>query len=77
MPKSKHRKKRSKGSKPPPPTPPKPKASPKWVPYLGIGLMAVGVVQVIVTYLTAVPNWTILIGFAVMAGGLITLSQLR
>lgn len=76
MPKSKHRKKRSQGSKPPTP-PAKRKASPKWVAYLGIALIAVAVVQIIATYLTAVANWTILIGFVMMAGGLVALSQLR
>lgn len=76
MPKSKHRKKRPQGSSPPAP-PAKRKASPKWVGYLGVGLIAVAVVQIIGTYLTAVPNWTILIGFLLMAGGLVALSQFR
>lgn len=77
MPKSKHRKKRPKGSSPPAASAPKPKGSPRWVPYVGIGLIAVAIAQIIITYLGPVPNWTILIGFLVMAGGLVTLSQLR
>ncbi|PSO46822.1 MAG: hypothetical protein BRC32_05970 [Actinobacteria bacterium QS_8_72_14] len=77
MPKSKHRKKRSGASSPSSPTPPKPKASPKWVAYLGVGFIAVGVLLVILTYLTGLPGSTLLAGFLLMGAGLVTMSQLR
>lgn len=77
MPKSKHRKKRSSGSSRRPADPPKPKSSPKWVPYTGIGLIAVGTLVVIVSYIVAVANWLVLAGFVLMGAGLVALSQLR
>jgi cell division protein CrgA len=64
-----------------PPKPAKPKPSPRWVPPLGLGLIILGVVLIIVQYsftgLLPTGGWTILIGFAVMAGGLGVLSQWR
>jgi hypothetical protein len=62
-----------------PPKPPKPKPSPRWVPIVGIVLIAVGIVQVILTYVVALPGGSInlVMGFILMAGGLIALSQWR
>lgn len=73
MPKSK----KSKRSTYRPPEPAKPKPSSKWVPYVGVGLVLAGTLLVIVTYVTGLPNWSILAGFAAMGAGLITLSQWR
>lgn len=75
MPKSK--KAKSKRSTYRPPDPPKAKPSPKWVPAVGIALVVVGALVVIATYLTGLPTWLIVVGFAGMAGGLIALSQWR
>lgn len=77
MPKSKHRKKRASGSNARPAAPPKPTPSPKWVPHVGIGLIAAGTLVVIVTYIAAVANWLVLVGFVLMGAGLVALSQLR
>lgn len=75
MPKS-----RSKRSRYTPPQPAKPKPSPKWVPWLGLGLIGLGVVEVILSYV--VPgfpggNLNLVFGFLIMAAGLLTLSQYR
>lgn len=75
MPKS-----RSKRSSYTPPKPPKPKASPRWVPYLGLGLIFGGIALVLLAYL--VPgfpggNLNLIVGFGLMAGGLGVLSQYR
>lgn len=75
MPKSK-----SKRSRYIPPKPPKPKPSPRWVPLLGLSLIGVGTVILIVMYLIpGIPggNINLIIGFILMAAGLITLSQWR
>ena len=75
MPKSK-----SKRSSYIPPKPPKPKPSPRWVPFVGLGAIAVGILLIILTYAITLPllgNWWIIIGFVVMAAGLIVLSRWR
>jgi hypothetical protein len=73
-------KSRSKRSSYTPPSRPKPKPSPRWVPYVGLGLIGLGVVLVLVAYL--VPgfpggNINIITGFVLMAVGLGFLSQYR
>jgi hypothetical protein len=70
---------RSKRSNYTPPKPARPKPSPKWVPYVGVGLIVAGVLLVIAAYVLPIPggNFNLLIGFAMMAGGLIALSQWR
>jgi hypothetical protein len=62
-----------------PPAPPKPKPSPRWLPILGIALIGVGVTWVILTYIVALPggNVNLVLGFVLMAAGLLTLSQWR
>lgn len=77
MPKSKHRKKRSKPTPQAAAQPSKRRPTPKWVAYLGIGLVAVGTLAVIVAYVSALSNWLVLLGFGGMAAGLVTLSQVR
>lgn len=77
MPKSKHRKKRPASSNARSGTAPNPKPSPKWVPYMGVGLIALGAVVVIVTYVAAVASSLVLLGFILMGAGLVALSQLR
>lgn len=74
MPKS-----RSKRSNYKPPKPAKPKPSPKWVPYVGIGLVIAGVLLVIAAYVFPLPggNANLIIGFVLMGGGLVALSQWR
>lgn len=75
MPKS-----RSKRSNYTPPKPAKPKPSPRWVPYLGLGLIGVGLVEILLNYFIAgFPggNLNLVVGFVLMAGGLVTLSQWR
>lgn len=73
-------KSRSKRSSYTPPKPPKPKPSPRWLPGLGLGLILGGVALVLLAYM--VPNFpggnaNLIIGFAMMAGGLGVLSQYR
>jgi hypothetical protein len=72
-------KSRSKRSSYTPPKPAKPKPSPRWVPYVGIGLVIAGVLLVITAYVFPLPggNLNLVIGFAMMAGGLIALSRWR
>lgn len=75
MPKS-----RSKRSTYIPPKPPKPKPSPRWVPVSGISLIALGCLLLILVYM--IPgfpggNLNLIIGFFMMAGGLILLSRWR
>lgn len=74
MPKS-----RSKRSNYRPPEPSRPKPSPKWVPYVGIGSVMLGVLLVIVAYVFTPPaaNAVLVVGFVLMGGGLVTLSQWR
>jgi hypothetical protein len=72
-------KSRSKRSSYTPPKPARPKPSPKWVPYVGVGTITVGVLLVIASYVLPLPggNLNLVLGFVLMAGGLITLSQWR
>lgn len=75
MPKS-----RSKRSTYIPPKPAKPKPSPGWVPALGLALIGLGTFILIVMYLIpGLPggNLNLIVGFVLMAGGLITLSRWR
>lgn len=74
MPKSK-----SKRSNYTPPKPPKPKPSPRWVPFVGIGSVLAGVGLVILAYVVALPggNLNLVVGFVLMAAGLVTLSRWR
>jgi len=73
-------KSRSKRSTYIPPKPPRPKPSPQWVPVLGMSLIGLGSLILILMYLIpGLPggNLNLIIGFIVMAGGLVTLSRWR
>lgn len=74
MPKS-----RSKRSTYIPPKPAKPKPSPRWVPILGAGLIAFGILEILLSYVIDLPggNWNLVAGFVFMAAGLGVLSQWR
>jgi hypothetical protein len=62
-----------------PPKPAKPKPSPRYVPILGLALIGLGVLLVILAYVVALPggNLNLIIGFGLMAAGLIMLSRWR
>ncbi len=62
-----------------PPKPPKPKPSPRWVPVVGIAGIGLGIVLIILTYVLGgvLPNWSIFVGFGLMAAGLLVLSRWR
>jgi Cell division protein CrgA len=64
-----------------PPKPAKPKPSPRWVPWLGLGLIILGIAAIVVNsnFPDFLPTkvWTLLIGFMLMGGGLGVLSQWR
>lgn len=71
-------KSRSKRSTYIPPKPAKPKPSPRWVPILGLALILLGGLLLILAYM--VPgfpggNINLIVGFFMMAGGLVTLSR--
>lgn len=71
---------RSKRSSYTPPKPPRPKPSPRWVPWVGLALIALGVMLVLLRYLVpAFPggNVGLVLGFALMAAGLAVLSRWR
>ena len=76
MPKSK-----SKRSTYIPPKPPKPKPSPRWVPWLGLTLIILGIVLILVNYniegLLPTGVWTLVIGLVLMGGELGVLSRWR
>jgi succinate-acetate transporter protein len=63
-----------------PPKPAKRKPSPRWVPILGLALIGLGCLLLILIYLVPVfpgGNINLVIGFVMMAGGLVTLSRWR
>jgi len=64
-----------------PPKPPKPKPSPRWVPWLGLALILLGLALVLLNYIfpRVLPggNYVLIVGFLVMAAGLVVLSQWR
>ncbi len=76
MPKSK-----SKRSTYIPPKPSKPPPSPRWVPITGTALIVGGLALILLNYiLNGIPllgNWSIIVGFVLMAGGLVVLSRWR
>jgi hypothetical protein len=73
MPKSKHRRKGKPRQRPPEQRAPKvnPKPSPTWVPYVGVGLILLGVTVIIVNYIPGFleRNWILIAGFVLMGGG--------
>lgn len=72
---------RSKRSNYTPPKPPRPKPSPRWVPAVGLGVIGLGVLIIILSYIVPqlLPggNYVLIVGFVMMAGGLLLLSQWR
>lgn len=62
-----------------PPPKPRPKPSPRWVPIVGTSLIVVGLVIILVNYIfpgvVPIGNWSIVLGFVLMAAGLAVLSQ--
>lgn len=64
-----------------PPPAPKPPPSPTWVPVAGVGLIAVGILVILINYIFpgVMPggNYWIIGGFVLMAVGLGVLSQWR
>lgn len=75
MPKSK-----SKRSTYIPPKPKKPPPSPPWVPWVGLGVILVGIVLILLNYvIPGFPggNYNLVVGFVLMAAGLIVLSRWR
>jgi len=60
------------------PKPPRPKPSPRWVPWLGLGLIILGIVLILANYVIAnFPggNYNLIAGFVLMAAGLGVLSR--
>jgi len=59
-----------------PPPKPKPKPSPKWLPILMLSMLGLGVLDLVLYYLTLLPGgsplWGLLSGFALIAGGFFT-----
>lgn len=59
-----------------PPPKKKPKPSPAWVPMLMLGLLALGVISLVLYYLRLLPGdqplWGLLGGFGLIAGGFFT-----
>ena len=70
---------RSKRSSYRPPPQAKPKRSPRWQPYLGLGLIGLGMAVVVIGYLLALPfgGWSLGVGFGMMAIGLLVLSRVH
>lgn len=70
---------RSKRSSYRPPPAAKPKRSPRWQPYAGLGAIGLGMVVVVGGYLVQLPlgGWSLLIGFVLMAAGLVVLSRVH
>jgi hypothetical protein len=59
-----------------PPPKAKPKPSPKWVPIVMVSLLGVGVVALVLYYLTLLPGgsplWGLLTGFGLISAGFFT-----
>jgi cell division protein CrgA len=59
-----------------PPPKPKPKPSPKWVPILMLSLLGIGVIDLVLYYLTLLPGgsplWGLISGFMLIAAGFFT-----
>ncbi len=91
MPKSKHRrnnKTRPRPSQMAPPPVRAPDPSPDWVPRVGLGGVIAGVLVILLGYLPVVgrftndlplfgPNWSLVLGFILLAGGFGVLTRWR
>lgn len=64
-----------------PPKPSKPPPSPRWVPITGTALIVGGLLLILLNYVFSpfpvIGNYSLVLGFAVMAAGLIVLSRWR
>lgn len=64
-----------------PPPKPRPKPSPRWIPFLVVGLLALGVVDLVLYYLGLTPGGSqtkyLIIGFALIASGFGLATQWR
>ena len=64
-----------------PPTPTYTKVSPRWVPVVMFGLLALGFVVIFLNYVDVMPggtnNWYLLAGLGFILGGIITATQLH
>ena len=91
MPESKHRRKNKNRKRPRHQAPPKnPTPSPPWVPRLGVGLLLLGVVLILLGYVPAIrqssviaglpwigANWTLVGGFVLLTAGFGVLTRWR
>jgi len=77
---------RPKASYTPPPTrSPNKAVSPAWVPWLMLGLFLIGIIWIVVYYVTgsdipgmrSLGNWNLLVGFGLIIAGFITSTQWR
>jgi hypothetical protein len=65
-----------------PPTPKSKKVSPKWVPIVMFGCLALGVLIILANYVGLMPggdasNWYLLIGLGLITAGFLTATQYR
>jgi hypothetical protein len=81
MPKSKTRRRDRNRPYTTPPTKRKPKSSPRWYGVLVLGLMAVGVLMIVLNYMDLMPGGTqqlwLWVGLAFIAGGFAAATQWR
>ncbi len=81
MPQSRHRRKGRARPRPQQAAGPqvKPKPSPRWVPAVGLSLIALGLLVILVNYLPGLfeTNWLLLVGLVLMTAGFILLTTWR
>lgn len=81
MPESRHRRKGKIRPRPQEVTGPpvKAKPSPRWVPIVGLVLIALGVLAILVNYIPGLveQNWVLVVGFVLLAVGFLFLSRWR
>jgi len=64
-----------------PPIPRSERVSPKWMPFLIVGLLIAGVLVIVINYLGILPggasNWYLLLGLGLIVGGFVTATNLH